>query len=624
MQEPPGATPPGTASPGTAPPGTASPGAAAPGAQRTGVARTVPVPPAPAARVPAPEGTAVAVASALLRRTFPPHGGAGEASWSVGGRGPVEIDADDERAVQAACGVMHVHGRATGAPRPLTADYVSTVTGVLAAQGATACLLARMRGRPGLRARTSLAQGALLSVGQYLAAATAPDAGPDATGDGLATLTTADGVRVEIETLDPLAWSGFWRRLGVDARTAGRGWGPFQRRFGTAVCPLPGDLRAALRRTPLRAVAAAAAESGVALAEVPDTTAAPALVPWTLSPAGHRPVPPPGRPPHEPPPAGGESPPLAGFRVVESTRRVQGPLAGHVLRLLGADVVRIEPPGGDPLRGLPPMAGGCSARFSALNFGKTVTEADLTTARGRETVRELVAGADAFVHNWAPGKADAYGLDADGLHAVRPALVYACASGFGDALGARPPIGTDYLAQVHGGLAAALRPAGEPPAPSLMTVTDVLGGLVLAQAVLAGLTVRERTGHGCRAESSLLSAAALVPRPPGRVALAPLDLPLPTADGLLCLGAHARSHPSAVAYAVGARNAEAVPDRLRTGGTGAWLGRLREAGLPAVPVCTDLAGLAADPAFARAVVAPDASVRHARPVRPWQFEEAGA
>ncbi|WP_307853686.1 CoA transferase [Streptomyces tagetis] len=563
------------------------------------------------------------MAAALLRRTFPPHGVTGEAAWSVGGRGPVEIDAGDERAVQAACGVMHVHGRAGGAPRPLTADYVSTVTGVLAAQGATACLLARLRGRPGLRARTSLAQGALLSVGQYLAAATAPDADadPDADACGLATLTTADGARVEIETLDPLAWSGFWRRLGVDARTAGRGWGPFQRRFGTAVCPLPEELRAALGRAPLRAVAGAAAESGVALAEVPGTTAAPGLVPWTLAPTGHRSALLPGQRRHEPPSDAGGLP-LSGFRVVESTRRVQGPLAGHVLRLLGADVVRIEPPGGDPLRGLPPMAGGCSARFSALNAGKTVTEADLTTARGREAVRELAAGADAFVHNWAPGKADAYGLDADGLHAVRPGLVYASASGFGDALGARPPIGTDYLAQVHGGLAAALRPAGEPPAPSLMTVTDVLGGLVLAQAVLAGLTVRERTGHGCRAQSSLLSAAALIPRPPGRVALAPLELPLPTADGLLCLGAHARAHPSEVAYAVGARDADSVPGRLRAGGTREWLERLREAGLPSVPVCTDLAELAADPAFARAVVAPDASVRHARPARPWDFEEA--
>ncbi len=200
--------------------------------------------------------------------------------------------------------------------------------------------------------------------------------------------------------------------------------------------------------------------------------------------------------------------------------------------------------------------------------------------------------------------------------------MYASASGFGDALGPCPPIGTDYLAQVHGGLATAVRPAGEPPAPSLMTLTDVLGGLVLAQAALAGLAVRERTGRGSRAESSLLSAAALVPRPPRRVRLTPLDLPLPTADGLLCLGATARERPGEVARVTGASGLASLPARLRERGTDEWLARLREAGLPSVRVRTDLSGLAADPAFARAVLPPDPRTPCARPAPPWHFEEA--
>ncbi|MGW6558292.1 CoA transferase [Streptomyces hydrogenans] len=569
----------------------------------------------------APAGTARSVARELLGRTLDglPGDAADQPSWTVGGAGPVGVDAGDERAAQAACGVMHVHGRAGGGPAPLTADYVSTVTGVLAAQGVTAALFARAQGRPPVRTGTSLAQGALLTVTQYLAAATAPDDDPaPPAAAGLATLVTADGARVEIETLDPTAWAGFWSRLAVPPRTAGRGWLPFQSRFGTAVCLLPPELHAAVLDHPLEAVRAAGAAHGVSVVAVGEaTTAPPGLAPWIVAPA---PLAPSARV-TAPAPAGDASRPLAGVRVVESARRVQGPMAGHVLRMLGAEVVRVEPPGGDPQRAQPPVAGGCSVRFSALNHGKSVVEADLTTRRGRATVVELAAGADVFLHNWAPGKDRALGLDADALHALHPRLVYASASGFGTALGPVPPIGTDYLAQVHGGLAAALRPADEPPAPSLMTVTDVLGGLVLAQAVLAGLLARERVNRGCRASSSLLSAAALVPRARRRTVLAPLDRPLPTADGLLCLGAEARSRPGEVARTVGAPGADAVGERLRSRTTDAWLAELRAAGLPSVAVRTDLAALAADPAFARAVLPPDAHVPYARPAAPWTFTE---
>ncbi|MCM1950986.1 CoA transferase [Streptomyces sp. G2] len=568
----------------------------------------------------APAGTARSVARELLGRTLDglPGDAADQPSWTVGGAGPVGVDAGDERAAQAACGVMHVHGRAGGGPAPLTADYVSTVTGVLAAQGVTAALFARAQGRPPVRTGTSLAQGALLTVTQYLAAATAPDDDPAPPAAGLATLVTADGARVEIETLDPTAWAGFWSRLAVPPRTAGRGWLPFQSRFGTAVCLLPPELHAAVLDHPLEAVRAAGAAHGVSVVAVGEaTTAPPGLAPWTVAPA---PLAPSARV-TAPAPAGDASRPLAGVRVVESARRVQGPMAGHVLRMLGAEVVRVEPPGGDPQRAQPPVAGGCSVRFSALNHGKSVVEADLTTRRGRAAVVELAAGADVFLHNWAPGKDRALGLDADALHALHPRLVYASASGFGTALGPVPPIGTDYLAQVHGGLAAALRPADEPPAPSLMTVTDVLGGLVLAQAVLAGLLARERVNRGCRASSSLLSAAALVPRARRRTVLAPLDRPLPTADGLLCLGAEARSRPGEVARTVGAPGADAVGERLRSRTTDAWLAELRAAGLPSVAVRTDLAALAADPAFARAVLPPDAHVPYARPAAPWTFTE---
>jgi hypothetical protein len=100
---------------------------------------------------------------------------------------------------------------------------------------------------------------------------------------------------------------------------------------------------------------------------------------------------------------------------------------------------RITPlPGHAPaaLRRVPPLAGPCSAQFLALNRGKQVVEVDLGSAAGRRATRELVAGADVFVHSWAPGIAGRWDLDAERLCALRPGLVYAWASGWGAALGA--------------------------------------------------------------------------------------------------------------------------------------------------------------------------------------------
>ena len=600
----------------------------------------------PRLRAAARPAVAATIADRLLRHTAPgprdPTGpGRDTMRYTVDWAGPVNADLPDERAVQAACGLMQVHGRATGGPLPLAVDYASVVAGLLAAQGVTALRIARARGLDLREVRTSVAQGALLAVGQYLAAETAgansgapepdvpvtPSDVPQA--DGLATLETSDDARVEVETLDPLAWREFWDRLGVAPAPAGRGWLPFQQRFATAVCPLPDELRQAVRRRTLAELRAAAHHTGVSLLTV-GSDPAPAVrpAPWCLTP-GPAPFPKarahletgvPG--PRPAVPVSGAVLPLTGLRVVESTRRVQGPLAGHVLRMLGAEVVRVEPPGGDPMRWLPPLAGDCSARFSALNAGKPVVEADLTTAPGRDMVRALAAAADVFLHNWAPGKAARLGLDASDLLPGHPALVYAWASGFGDAFGDRPPLGTDYLAQVHSGLAAAVRPADQPPAPSLMTLTDVLGGLVCAQGVLAALAAREATGRGSRVDSSLVSAAALVPRPAHRARWTALDRPLRTADGHLCLGPEARACPEAVLRLLdgaGAMAAEDLAARFTRRTTEEWTARLAEAGLTATPVLTDLTAPARDPAFRAAVAPPDPSTGHARPYAPWEF-----
>ncbi|MFC7342953.1 CoA transferase [Saccharopolyspora griseoalba] len=505
-----------------------------------------------------------------------------EIDWS----GPVELPLPDETAVQAACGIAHVHGRAAGRPQRLGIDYASALAGVLAAQAALAGTLGRSRGAAITSARTSVAQAALLGVGQYLAVATTDDDWVESwEPGGRPPFRTRDEVRFELETLHPEGWQRFWRRLGADAADVAAGWWPFQQRFATAAAHLPEGLHALARRYPYAEIARAAREAGTSVLPVRAQPSQPVGVPA----CSLRELPGPGSSRRW---QRGE--PLDGITVVESARRIQGPMVGHVLRMLGAEVVRVEPPGGDPMRGIPPMSGGCSARFRALNDGKRVEEIYLKSAAGRRALLELVAEADVFVHNWAPGRAERCGLDADDLAASRPGLVYAWSSGWAPLDWPEPPLGTDFLVQAHSGIAAAVQPPGEPSAPSLMTLTDVLGGLVCAAGVLAALVRRERTGRGSRVDSSLYSAAGVLPRrarPP-----APL---VATADGHLAL-------PEGSAL---------DPARLRRATTEHWVRRLAAEGVRATPVCADLRELAADPRVKAALQ----RSTHVSPLPPWEF-----
>lgn len=453
-------------------------------------------------------------------------------SWA----GPVDLPLRGEADVQAACGVMHVHGRRYGGPTLLPIGYCACAAEVLAAQARLAARCSAELGRPVRRASTSAAQAALLVVGQHLAVATAADDDwIEPQEPGGPPFTSRDGVRYEIECLESASWAGFWAGLGAPDHAVARGWRPFQHRFATATCPLPAELFATAAAADFLAASRAASESGASVAALLDASArkpVPVDRAWRVRRAPSPAMPPrPGSAAGRPCVVACDTPgPLAGITVVECTRRVQGPLAGHLLGQLGARVVRVEPPGGDPLRGMPPIvfpadAAPCSARFHALNRGKEVVEADLSTAAGRDELRDLVAGADIFLHNWAPGKATEWGLDDADLARVRPSLVYAWASGWFGAPGQRHPTGTDYLVQARSGLAHRLAPPGRPATPSLLTLIDVLGALVSVEGVLTALLTRLHTGCGARVDSSLYTAARLA------VHRAP-TLPPDTAPGL--------------------------------------------------------------------------------------------
>ncbi|MCP3758312.1 CoA transferase [Streptomyces sp. TBY4] len=535
-------------------------------------------------------------------------------AWASPGAAPGAVT--DEATAQAATGIMAVHGRRDGLPRGLAVDYATAATAVLTTQGLLAALLARARGCGNAAAQphTYVDRAGLLVVSQYLAASGADEGEAAELAPGGPPFTAADGTLFELETLDPGAWAAFWRALEAPADAVRAGWRPFQFRYATACAPFPEALHATARAHGWHRIRRAASASGAEVCRLRSLAERAAeddgAAPWTLTPYG-----PGGRVPKaHPGPGPGPGPgPLAGMTVLEAGRRVQAPLAAHLLGLLGAEVVRIEPPGGDPLRGMPPACSGISARWLALNRGKRAVEIDIKSPGDRLRLAELAAGADVFLHNWAPGKAAELGLDSVDLALANPALVYAYTGGWGTGRIADPPMGTDFMVQARTGVGEAARPQGEPPAPSLMTLLDVLGGLLGAEAVLAGLLLRERTGRGVRVDSSLLGAADLLTAPallrarrgePGRRP-AGFRTPLRTADGWI---APADADARAAAAFADALAGLPTEDALRT---------LRERGLAATAVTTDLADLRHDPRFAGSI-SRDAHGAPAVP-DPWSF-----
>jgi crotonobetainyl-CoA:carnitine CoA-transferase CaiB-like acyl-CoA transferase len=507
-------------------------------------------------------------------------------------------DAADEATTQAVCGTMAVHGRRDGTPRGLGVDYSAVCASVLTVQGVLAALLGRARGGTRITHVTCSAdRAALLTASQYLAAAGAPEEEAVPLRPGGPPFTSADGVRFELESLEPDPWARFWRGLGAPGDAVRAGWAPFQFRYATACAALPDALHAAARSASWERIRREAARSGAGVCALGTPLAEATAAPWTFRTHG------PDACAHPAAPPGGDGLPLSGLTVLEAGRRVQAPMAAHLLGLLGADVVRVEPPGGDPLRGMPPCCGGVSARWLALNRGKRAVRIDVKSPAGQAELRELASGADVFLHNWAPGKAEEFSLDAASLARVNPALVYLHTSGWAGRLPAAP-IGTDFMVQARTGLGTLLRPEDEPPAPSLMTLVDVLGGLLGAQAALAALLLRERTGRGVRAESSLLGAAETITAASGHGRRpAGFRRPLRAADGWVALGDGTCAVP------------RAVPVGELASGQAVRL--LRERGLTAAVVSTDLARLPHDPRLRGALT--DVGHGAVAVPTPWRF-----
>jgi crotonobetainyl-CoA:carnitine CoA-transferase CaiB-like acyl-CoA transferase len=312
---------------------------------------------------------------------------------------------------------------------------------------------------------------------------------------------------------------------------------------------------------------------------------------------------------------------LDGIHVVDFSRVLAGPLVGMTLGDLGADVVKVESPGGDDTRRwLPPTdAQGRSSYHHAANRNKRSIALDLELEPDRELARQLCERADVVVSNFKPGTLERFGLDYERTATANPQVVYCEISGFGER-GGRDMPGYDPLVQAVGGLMSITGPPGA-PSKAGVAIIDVVTALYATVAVLAALYARRDLGKGQRVTIDLLHAnlamlanqsagwlaSGHVPQSLGNVH--PSIEPFATyraGDGDLLIGAGNDAQFARLAAAIGAaeladdprfRTNEqrvanrdllraALEARLETRTRADWRDVLLEAGVPAGPVQT--------------------------------------
>lgn len=197
--------------------------------------------------------------------------------------------------------------------------------------------------------------------------------------------------------------------------------------------------------------------------------------------------------------------PLAGIRVLDFTRVLAGPAAALALADLGAEVIKVEPPGsGDETRNFPPLRDGESHYFLSVNRGKKSIVIDLKSPDGLAIARDLAAKCDILVENYRPGVMDRLGLGYETLSALNPGLIYCAISGFGmtGPLKDRPSF--DIVLQAMSGALSVNGEPGRLPVKLGIPLGDLIGGINGPIAILAALHERHATGRGRLIDISLM------------------------------------------------------------------------------------------------------------------------
>ena len=314
--------------------------------------------------------------------------------------------------------------------------------------------------------------------------------------------------------------------------------------------------------------------------------------------------------------------PLAGVRVVELAHVMAGPVCGRMLADMGADVVKVEPPGpGDPTRAFaPPRMGDAAAAFVMMNRNKRGMVIDLKSEPGKGVARRMLTRCDVVIENFRAGVMEKLGLGYESLRAENAGLVYCQITGYGRTGPLANHRGFDLIAQGMTGLMSVTgEGTGRPPVKCGPPLTDITAGILGALGVVTALYARERTGEGQRVDTSLYEAGIVQTFWQSAVALAtgespgplgsahPLAAPyeaLPTADGWITVGGWNQVNWVRMVKVMGlsellddprfATNAdrmanlddlrEILAERLRTAATDDWLRLLEPANVPAGPV----------------------------------------
>lgn len=329
--------------------------------------------------------------------------------------------------------------------------------------------------------------------------------------------------------------------------------------------------------------------------------------------------------------------PLAGIVVADLTRVLAGPFATMVLRDLGAQIVKIEPPQGDDARSFGPfLPDGASSYFVSLNCGKRSIALDLKTEAGREVFADLLRSADVLIESFRPGVLARLGFDEERIRALNDRLVYVTSSGFGYTGPDAGKPAYDMIIQARSGLLSITGTESGETVRAGTSVADLVSGLYGVIGVLAGLLRRERGGgaggRGARVDIAMLDsvvsilenalaryqATGIEPAPLGsrHPSITPFET-FRTADGRIVIAAgndrlfrrlcDVLGAPELASDPRFAGNAERTEHRdalkaaleaaLARRGTSGWLRALEAAGVPASPVA-GIADVAADPQVA--------------------------
>ena len=198
---------------------------------------------------------------------------------------------------------------------------------------------------------------------------------------------------------------------------------------------------------------------------------------------------------------------LAGIKVLDLSQGAAGPTCAMHLGDMGADVLKVEPPGGEWGRGLgPPFVEGVAAAFLGMNRNKRSAVIDLKKTGGAEVVLRLAEHCDVALESFRPGVSDRLGIGFEAMSARNPRLIYAAISAFGQSGPWRDRPGVDGVAQAMGGIMSVTGTVDGPPVKVGVPAADMVGGVYASQGILAALFARERTGRGQRVDVSLLDS----------------------------------------------------------------------------------------------------------------------